>query len=87
MTARSIHRLIAGFRRWNHRRSTIRVLTALSDWQLKDLGISRGEIPEAVEARLRAQQAPAQAVKPLVPRPERAPQHDAARDDETPLAA
>jgi uncharacterized protein YjiS (DUF1127 family) len=87
MTTEFIDRLLAGLRRWNRRRATVRALNGLSDWQLKDLGISRGEIGEVVEAWLRAQPAPVRAATPgaVVTRP--APQRATAHDDETPLAA
>ena len=36
-------------RRWHTRNVTIRELAALSDWQLRDLGVTRGEIPSLVD--------------------------------------
>ncbi len=44
-----IMRFFRFLRRWHTRNVTIRELTALSDWQLRDLGITRGEIPGLVD--------------------------------------
>lgn len=49
-----ITRFFRALRRWHTRNVTIRQLTALSDWQLKDLGLSRGEIPALVDRLLSA---------------------------------
>ncbi|MFQ5757460.1 MAG: DUF1127 domain-containing protein [Acidiferrobacterales bacterium] len=87
MRTEFIDRLLAGLRRWNRRRATVRALNGLSDWQLKDLGISRGEISEVVEARLRAEQTPVRAGTAVVGVTRPAPQRATAYDDETPLAA
>ncbi len=38
--------------RWRRRQSAIRVLMELSDRQLSDIGLTRGEIPEAVDRAL-----------------------------------
>lgn len=46
--------LLARFGRWNHRRATIHALRELSDWQLRDIGLTRGEIPTVVEAAFAA---------------------------------
>ena len=40
-----ITRFFRALRRWHTRNVTIRELTALADWQLRDLGVTRGEIP------------------------------------------
>lgn len=87
MTTEFIDRLLAGLQRWNRRRATVRALNGLSNWQLKDLGISRGEISEVVEARLRAEQVPVRAATPVIGARRQAPQRATAHDDETPLAA
>jgi uncharacterized protein YjiS (DUF1127 family) len=50
MTTDFLRPLIARLKRWNHRRATVQALHELSDWQLRDLGLSRGEIPAIVEA-------------------------------------
>ena len=47
-----ITRFFQGLRRWHTRNVTIRELTALSDWQLRDLGVTRGEIPNLVDRLL-----------------------------------
>ena len=47
-----IMRFFQALRRWHTRNVTIRELTALSDWQLRDLGITRGEIPGLVDRLL-----------------------------------
>jgi uncharacterized protein YjiS (DUF1127 family) len=44
-----ITRFFRALRRWHTRNVTIRELSALSDWQLRDLGITRGEIPSLVD--------------------------------------
>jgi uncharacterized protein YjiS (DUF1127 family) len=46
------HSLLDTAGRWRQRRATIRVLNALSDWQLADIGIHREEIPAAVDRAL-----------------------------------
>lgn len=46
--------LRARYTRWNHRRATIHALHGLSDWQLRDIGLTRGEIPAVVDAALGA---------------------------------
>ncbi len=47
-----ITRFFRALRRWHTRNVTIRELTALADWQLRDLGITRGEIPSLVDRLL-----------------------------------
>ena len=42
-----LEQLLARFARWNHRRATVHALRELSDWQLRDIGLTRGEIPTA----------------------------------------
>ncbi|TDJ71189.1 MAG: DUF1127 domain-containing protein [Proteobacteria bacterium] len=44
-----ITRFFRALRRWHTRNVTIRELTALADWQLRDLGVTRGEIPSLVD--------------------------------------
>lgn len=44
-----IMRFFRALRRWHTRNVTIRELAALSDWQLRDLGVTRGEIPSLVD--------------------------------------
>jgi uncharacterized protein YjiS (DUF1127 family) len=44
-----ITRFFQALRRWHTRTVTIRELSALSNWQLRDLGIARGEIPSLVD--------------------------------------
>lgn len=85
MTTKFIDRLFAGLRRWNRGRATVRALNGLNDWQLKDIGISRGEIGGFVETWLRAEPARAATPVAVVTRP--APQRATDHDDETPLAA
>ena len=46
------HSLIEALERRRQRRATIRVLDALSDWQLADIGIRREAIPAAVDLAL-----------------------------------
>ncbi|MFQ5938048.1 MAG: DUF1127 domain-containing protein [Acidiferrobacterales bacterium] len=52
MTANSLEQLFSRVQQWNRRRATIRTLRSLSDWQLKDIGLTRGQIPAAVDAAL-----------------------------------
>ncbi|MEE8211025.1 MAG: DUF1127 domain-containing protein [Acidiferrobacterales bacterium] len=47
-------RLMAALRRSHRRRVTIRALEQLADWQLKDMGILRGDIPAIVDRHLNA---------------------------------
>jgi uncharacterized protein YjiS (DUF1127 family) len=49
-----LQQLLARFARWNHRRATIHALRKLSDWQLRDIGLTRGEIPTVVGAAFEA---------------------------------
>jgi uncharacterized protein YjiS (DUF1127 family) len=56
MTIDFLRQLSARFKRWNHRRATIRALSGLSEWQLRDIGLTRGEIPAIVEAAFAAKQ-------------------------------
>ena len=44
-----ITRFFRALRRRHTRNVTIRELSALSNWQLRDLGITRGEIPSLVD--------------------------------------
>ncbi len=87
MTTKFIDRLLAGLRRWNRGRATVRALNGLNDWQLKDIGISRGEISGFVETWLRAEPAPVRAATPVAVVTRPAPQRATDHDDETPLAA
>lgn len=46
--------LTRAFKRWRQRRASIRALQVLSDWQLKDIGVPRGDIPAVVDRDLGA---------------------------------
>lgn len=48
------HRLMAALRRSHQRRVAIRALEQLSDWQLKDIGVSRDDIRTIVDQQLKA---------------------------------
>ena len=50
MTTNFLQQLLGRFKGWNHKRATVRALHGLSDWQLRDIGLTRGEIPGVVEA-------------------------------------
>jgi uncharacterized protein YjiS (DUF1127 family) len=50
-------RLVGPLHRWYRRRITVQQLEGLSDCQLKDIGVVRGEIPAFVDALL-AEHAP-----------------------------
>ena len=62
-----ITRFFRALRRWHTRNVTIRELTALADWQLRDLGITRGEIPSLVDRLLTGVPA-LPAIEPMTPR-------------------
>ncbi len=47
-------RLMAALRRWHRRRVAMRALEALSDWQLKDIGVERADIRAVVDQQLKA---------------------------------
>lgn len=47
-------RVLVPLARWRQRQSAIRTLLALSDRQLSDIGLTRGQIPEAVDKAMRA---------------------------------
>jgi uncharacterized protein YjiS (DUF1127 family) len=66
-------RFFQGLRRWHTRNVTIRELTALSDWQLRDLGVTRGEIPNLVDRLLNG----VPALPEIEPTTPRAVAHDA----------
>ncbi len=51
-------RALAGLRRWHKRRKAITELGALDDRTLQDIGVSRGEIRELVDAQLRFEARP-----------------------------
>jgi uncharacterized protein YjiS (DUF1127 family) len=68
-----IMRFFQALRRWHTRNVTIRELTALSDWQLRDLGVTRGEIPSLVDRLLNGVPV-LPAIEPTTPR---AVAHDA----------
>ena len=46
------YRLVEPLRRWYRHRLTVRQREGLSDWQLEDIGVVRGEIPAFVDALL-----------------------------------
>jgi uncharacterized protein YjiS (DUF1127 family) len=56
MTIDLLQQLLARFRRWHHRRATVQALHKLSDWQLRDIGLTRGEIPAIVDAAFEAKE-------------------------------
>ena len=47
-------RVMAALRHSHRRHVTIRALEQLADWQLKDMGIPRGDIPAVVDRHLNA---------------------------------
>ncbi len=47
-------RVMAALRHSHRRRASIRALEQLADWQLKDMGIPRGDIPAVVDRHLNA---------------------------------
>ena len=62
LAQRKPHRLVElaytcmqGLQHWRKRRATIRVLKALADWQLADIGLQREAIPAAVDRALRTE--------------------------------
>lgn len=82
-----VGKIFALLHRWNRRRVTINALMALSDWQLKDLGITRGQIPEIVDARLSGKP-PARTAAPVTTlATTQAASQPMANDHDTPLAA
>ncbi len=62
-----------GLRRWHKRRKAIAELSTLDDRMLRDIGISRGEIREVVDAQLRHEAEADAAAKAAEPRPAPAP--------------
>jgi uncharacterized protein YjiS (DUF1127 family) len=78
-------RAARAFQHGRVRRASIRELSALSDHQLKDIGLFRAEIPAAVDKLLRNQSQPAVEPKSkVVTIPET---KDAANDETSKLAA
>jgi uncharacterized protein YjiS (DUF1127 family) len=55
VVTRILGQISKAWARWNHRRLTIRALSELSDWQLRDIGLTRDEIPQVVDAALNKQ--------------------------------
>ncbi len=53
--AAAVRRAIASLRRWRKRRKAIAELSRLDDHMLRDIGVSRGQIREVVDAQLRLQ--------------------------------
>ncbi|MGQ7791787.1 DUF1127 domain-containing protein [Faunimonas sp. B44] len=51
--ARKINSVVDRFRRWRRYRSTVRQLAALSNHELSDLGISRGQIESVARQAVR----------------------------------
>ena len=47
-----VRKLFAALRRWHRRRTAIRELRALPDWQLRDIGVSRRGISAFVDKSL-----------------------------------
>ncbi len=56
--ATALERLVKAFIRWNQRNALNRRLQALPDYLLKDIGISRGQIPAVVSGALKRQASP-----------------------------
>jgi len=52
--AGTLRKAATSFRTWNKRRLAIRELHALSDRQLADIGVIRGEIPTLVDKMLKS---------------------------------
>ncbi len=81
-------RLMAALRRSHRRRVTIRTLEQLADWQLKDMGIPRGDIPAVVDRHVNA--APP-SPRAMASRPRIGPVESTARgatnDDQSQIAA
>jgi len=69
-------RVFAGIRRWRQRNQAIRELSALSDPQLQDIGLTRSEIVTAVDGLLRPK-ATQGTIVTLSTRPHREVPHDA----------
>lgn len=74
MTIDFFRQLSARFKHWNHRRATIQALSGLSDWQLRDIGLTRAEIPAIVEAAFAAEQQAHALDRPPAPRVRLRPQ-------------
>ncbi len=53
--AAAVRRAIASLRRWRKRSKAIAELGSLGDHMLRDIGVSRGQIREVVDAQLRLQ--------------------------------
>ncbi|NIO41460.1 MAG: DUF1127 domain-containing protein [Burkholderiales bacterium] len=72
---RVFQQFLTAFARWNRRRITIRELTALPDWVLKDIGVTRGEIPRIVDETMDVVSPLAKGIirTPAIPKTESAP--------------
>ncbi len=69
---------LAAARTWSRRRVARRELQALSDWQLRDIGIARGDIDALVDAMGAAERRRAEVV-PMPPRQRHPGAQDRAR--------
>lgn len=49
---RTLQALMDWLRQWNRRRATVRTLSALPDWQLRDIGLTRDQITTMVDVSL-----------------------------------
>ena len=49
---RTLQALMDWLRQWNRRQATVRTLSALPDWQLRDIGLTRDQITTMVDASL-----------------------------------
>ena len=58
--------LTFALRRWYQRRTSMRALQVLSDWQLRDLGVPRGDIPAIVDRHLKVAPRPPARITRLV---------------------
>ena len=49
---RTLQALMDWLRQWNRRQATVRTLSALPDWQLRDIGLTRDQITTMVDVSL-----------------------------------
>ena len=76
-----IHRrLKASMRRWE-RRKTLRALERLSDWVLRDIGVSRADIPRLAEDLIADDPRPASLIRSVHAVQREAAQHHPSRRD------
>jgi uncharacterized protein YjiS (DUF1127 family) len=85
---RRVSRSVVGaLARWHKRRATIAELSALDDRMLKDIGVSRGNIPALADGLMRARAASTDPAGKVIRQSPAGPSHRPAANDDRPTIA